>query len=267
MPTSRTRQAPRPTTASGPRRGAPPAPAGRRRLVVPLTVVLVAVALIVLAQLRDAPGDVGARDRQGDAVVQDGPVAEVIEPQEQPAIDLERRDPKDPLAAGPVDAPVVLIAYSDYQCPFCALWVEQTEPAMMELVDAGDLRIEWRDVNVFGPDSERAAQAAYAAGLQGRFWDYHQRLYAGGHKRTPEELTEGALVDLAVELGLEVDRFTTDLRSAEVAAAVQRNEDEGLGIGAYSTPTFLIGGRPVVGAQPTEVFVDAVRDALARAGR
>jgi protein-disulfide isomerase len=266
MPSSRTRPAPAPVAPDPVRERTPRGRAGVRRLGVPLAVVVAAVVLIVLAQMRGGSEDPGAAVPAGSSLTQDGPVARVIEPEQEPTVDLERRDPQDPLAAGPVDAPVVLVAYSDYQCPFCALWVEQTEPTMMELVEAGDLRIEWRDVNVFGPDSERAAQAAYAAGLQGRFWEYHQRLYAGGEKRTPSELTEAALVDLAAELGLDVDRFTTDLRSGEVAEAVQRNEDEGLSIGAYSTPTFLIDGRPVVGAQPTEVFVDAVQDALARAG-
>ena len=239
-----------------------------RRFTVPLLVVVLAVALIMVAQLRDGTeGSDTPPSVQGAPSVQDGPVARAIEPEQQPAVELERRDPADPLAAGPVDAPVVLIAYSDYQCPFCALWAEQTEPVMMELVAAGDLRIEWRDVNVFGEDSRRAARAAYAAGLQDRFWEYHQRLYSGGDKRSPEQLTEAALVELAAEVGLDVQRFTTDLRSVEVADQVQRNEDEGLGIGAYSTPMFLIGGQPVVGAQPTEVFVQAVQDSRARADR
>ena len=207
-----------------------------RRFTVPLLVVVLAVALIMVAQLRDGTeGSDTPPSVQGAPSVQDGPVARAIEPEQQPAVELERRDPADPLAAGPVDAPVVLIAYSDYQCPFCALWAEQTEPVMMELVAAGDLRIEWREFPYLG-DLAR-------------------------------DLSAGALAVAELKGGLDVQRFTTDLRSVEVADQVQRNEDEGLGIGAYSTPMFLIGGQPVVGAQPTEVFVQAVQDARARADR
>ena len=234
--------------------------------LAPALIVILAVALIVVVLQRDGeaaqPAAAVAPPAAEDA---DGPVAEIAEPEQQ-RLEMARRDPEDPLAAGPVDAPVVMVAYSDYQCPFCALWAQQTEPAMMELVEKGDLRIEWRDVNVFGPDSERGARAAYSAGLQDRFWEYHRALFADGEKPSADELSEEQLIALAGELGLDVDRFTADLASPEVAAAVQANEDEGLSIGAYSTPTFLVGGVPVVGAQPTEVFVQAVEDALAQAG-
>jgi protein-disulfide isomerase len=266
MSTSRPPRVPSLDAAARSRPGGPSRPSGLRRFAAPVVVVVVAVGLIVLALLRDSGGEGVAAPPVSDARVEDGPAADVVEPEGRSVADLERRDPDDPLAAGPVDAPVVLIAYSDYQCPFCALWVQQTEPALMALVEAGDLRIEWRDVNLFGPDSRRAAQAAYAAGLQGSFWEYHRELLPDGDKRPPEQLTETALVDLASALGLDVDRFVDDLRSAEVAAAVQRNEDEGMAIGARSTPAFLIGGRPVMGAQPTEVFLAAVEDALAQAG-
>lgn len=240
---------------------APDLTSPRRAWVVPAAIVVVAFALVLLVLQRDRAGVVGSAT----GTVTDGPAATVVEPAAPDELDMARRDPADPLAAGPVDAPVVLVAYSDYQCPFCALWAEQTEAAMMEYVDAGDLRIEWRDVNVYGADSERASRAAYAAGLQDRFWEYHRALFADGEKRPPEELSEEALVALAGELGLDVAAFTADLGSPEVVAAVTANADEGLGIGAYSTPSFIIGGRPVVGAQPTDVFVDAVEDALARA--
>lgn len=194
----------------------------------------------------------------------DGPAAGAAEPAAPRTLEMARRDPADPLTDGPVDAPVTLVVYSDYQCPFCALWSDQTLPVMREYAAAGDLRIEWRDVNVFGVDSARAARAAYAAGLQGAFWEYHDALFADGEKRPSGELTDAALAGLAAELGLDTERFATDVASAEVGAAVQANADEGASIGATSTPSFLVGGVPLVGAQPTEVFVTAVEDALAR---
>jgi protein-disulfide isomerase len=204
-----------------------------------------------------APADEGATDP-------DGPAADVVEPEAPQTLEMARRDPADPLADGPVDAPVTLVVYSDYQCPFCALWSHETLPAMREYAAAGDLRIEWRDVNVFGVDSARAARAAYAAGLQGAFWEYHDSLFAEGEKPAADVLTDEGLAALAAELGLDAERFGADVASPEVGAAVQANADEGMSIGATSTPSFLVGGVPVVGAQPTEVFVAAVEDALAR---
>ncbi|MCL3862276.1 thioredoxin domain-containing protein [Actinotalea sp. K2] len=164
-----------------------------------------------------------------------------------------------------MDAPVVMVVYSDYQCPFCAVWAEQTQPTMLEYVESGDLRIEWRDIAVFGPDSERAARAAYAAGLQGAFWEFHDALFAGGEKRAAADLTEEALVTLAGALDLDPDVFRADLASVEVDEAVKANADEAAAIGAFSTPSFLVNEQAVVGAQPTEVFIAAVEDALARA--
>lgn len=164
-----------------------------------------------------------------------------------------------------MDAPVTLVVFSDYQCPFCAKWSHDTLPLMMEYVEAGDLRIEWRDVNVFGPASERAARASYAAALQGAFWEYHDALYAGGEKRSEADLSEDALITLAGELGLDTERFVTEMNADSTASQIGENEQLGLDLGAYSTPVFLMGGQPLVGAQPSEVFVDAFDQALATA--
>lgn len=182
----------------------------------------------------------------------------------QPALtDIERRDEADPLTAGPVDAPVVLVVFSDYQCPYCARWSEDTLPVMMERAEAGELRIEWRDVNIFGDASERASRAAYAAALQGTYWEFHEALYPDGETRSEGELSQEALVALADEFGLDIDQFTADMASAETDQAIEANATLGLDLGAYSTPSFILGGQPIVGAQPTAVFVDALDAALA----
>jgi protein-disulfide isomerase len=164
-----------------------------------------------------------------------------------------------------VDAPVVLVVFSDYQCPFCAQWSEETLPLLMERVEAGELRIEFRDVNVFGPDSERAARAAYAAAEQDSFQEYHDALFAGGEHRSAEELTDESLVELAGELGLDTAQVATDMNSEETTAQVAENEKLGLDLGAYTTPAFVLGGQPIVGAQPSQVFLDAFDEALAEA--
>jgi protein-disulfide isomerase len=260
----------------------PTATPERRRRVEPvqwavLVLVLAATGLLLVLTTGGANGgtDDGAAGADADGAVEapaagadtsepDGPAPDAVEPDAPRTLEMARRDPTDPLTDGPVDAPVTLVVYSDYQCPFCALWSHQTLPTMREYAAAGSLRIEWRDVNVFGVDSARAARAAYAAGLQGAFWEYHDALFAEGEKPAAAVLTDDGLAALAAQVGLDTERFAADVASAEVGAAVQANADEGMSIGATSTPSFLVGGVPVVGAQPTEVFVAAVEDALVR---
>ena len=228
--------------------------------LVPVVILLVAGALVLVSVL--SGGD--DADQAAESPT-DRPVAEVGQPEAPPEIDMARLDAEDPLAAGPVDAPVTLVVYSDYQCPFCASWAADTAPSMLAYAEEGDLRIEFRDIAVFGAESERSAQAAYAAGLQGRYLDYHDALFPDGEKRSPEQLGDEALIATAEELGLDVDTFVADLDPAEVAAAVQRNVDEAAAIGAFSTPAFLLAGQPILGAQPTGVFVQAMEQALAEA--
>lgn len=235
-----------------------------------LPVGVAAAALVLLATLlwphegdseTTAPQDDNPAQSPGD----DSAPVDVVEPgdDEQPDLSfVEQREPDDPLSVGDPEAPVALVVFSDYQCPYCASWSQETLPVMLDYVEAGDLFIEWRDLNVFGPDSERASQAAYAAGLQGGFWDYHESLFAGGEIRSENELSDEALIGLADDLGLDVDQFTQDLDSAEVIEAVETNQQLGMDLGAYSTPAFILGGEPMVGAQPTEAFTEAVDQAL-----
>lgn len=221
-------------------------------IVIAVAGVLIALIIVTVMQ-KTAPADVGA-DPEAPAQVEgsDTPDLSIV----------ETRDPDDVLAVGPVDAPVVMVFFSDYQCPFCARWNYQTLPAMMKHVEAGDLRIEWRDVNVFGPESERAARAAYAAALQDRFLDYNNALFKDGKHRPKDQLTDNALIELADELGLDTERFTTDFNSDKAADIIADNEKQGLDLGVNATPAFVIGGQPIMGAQPTSVFEDAFQVAL-----
>lgn len=228
--------------------------------LIPAVIVLVAAGLVVASILVSGRGETDAPTPSST------PAADVVGPETPTTIDLARLEADDPLAVGPVDAPVSLIVYSDYQCPFCASWSADTGPVMLEYAAAGDLRIEFRDIVVFGEESQTAARAAYAAGLQDRYLDFHDALFPGGEKLPARGLTEDALIATAEELGLDVERFTADLGSPEVAAEVQRNVDEAAAIGVFSTPAFLLAGQPILGAQPTDVFVGAVERALDEAG-
>lgn len=247
---------------------------------VPAVVALVAVLLaaLVFALDRGGPeaGRAGTTTPATSGTVDPAPSgpARAAEPDPpttvqgpaQPGLTgIERRDEADVLTAGPVDAPVALVVFSDYQCPYCARWHEETLPVMLERAEAGELRIEWRDLNIFGEASERAARASYAAALQGSFWTYHDELYPDGQIRRPDQLTDDALVALAGQVGLDTAQFAKDMTSAQTQEQVRQNAQLGLDLGAYSTPTFVLDGQPLVGAQPTQVFVDALDAALAGA--
>lgn len=239
----------------------PAVPTVRRKpsWLVPAIVLVLAAVLIAVA-VTIGGGNDAVTDRAS-ALPPDGA------PSQGPDLrDFERRDPNDLLTAGPVDAPVALVVFSDYQCPFCARWSAETLPLMMAQAEAGKLRIEWRDVNVFGPESERAARASYAAAQQGAFWEYHDALFAGGRPQPKNKLSDEALTSLAGALGLDAARFATDLVSAQTADQIATNAALGLDLGAFSTPVFILGGEPIVGAQPSEVFVETFDNALAAAG-
>ncbi|GAA4282929.1 DsbA family protein [Brevibacterium daeguense] len=248
-----------------------------RAWLFPVIVAAVVVALVVVVislqrgsgggsedgspQAENAAAGGSAAEAGGE---QDSGPVEVVDPGEQADLgDVERRDPDDPLAVGPEDAPVVLVVFSDYQCPFCAQWSHETLPLMLEHVEAGDLRIEWRDVNVFGEASTQAARGAYAAALQDGFLEYHEALFADGRPRDAGQLTEEGLVAIAEEVGLDAEQFASDMVSSSTDDAVAKNEKLGLDIGAFSTPSFVLGGAPIVGAQPSEVFTEAFDTALA----
>lgn len=183
--------------------------------------------------------------------------------------DLARRDADDPLAVGPVDAPVVMIEYSDFQCPFCGRFARETEQELLRThVKKGALRIEWRNYPIFGKESEDAARAAWAAGRQGAFWEFHDRLYAEPRERNAGEFSRSKLIAHAEAAGVaDLDRFREDMESDQAHQAVERDRQEGYALGVTSTPAFLVNGTPVLGAQPTEVFDKAVRDALIRSGK
>lgn len=239
----------------------------RSRWLAPLVIVAV-IAVLIGAVLWMGGGGGGEQASESTGVEgAEQPGAE-SNPSEVAQPDLsaeEGRDPDDLLAEGPVDADVVLVMFTDYQCPFCAQWSHETLPTMREYVERGELRIEYRDVNVYGEDSERAARAALSAAKQGEFKAYHEALFPEGEIRSPQELDEDSLVELAGELGLDTEQFREDLHSEEVAATVDANAQQGIELGAFSTPSFIVGGEPMVGAQPTAVFTDAVDKALAEA--
>ncbi|MFL4478083.1 DsbA family protein [Paeniglutamicibacter sp. ORCA_105] len=180
-------------------------------------------------------------------------------------INVERLDPGDPTAVGALDAPVVMVTYSDYQCGYCAKWASESLPELLEAyVDGGRLRIEYRDIMFFGENSRQSAELAVAAGKQGKYQAFHDAIFAKGATAKDADYSEEGIKKLAQRIGVDAKRFVADAEHADTAALVQKNHDEASALGVTGTPTFIVNGRPIIGAQPLDVFVRAIDEELGR---
>jgi protein-disulfide isomerase len=238
----------------------------RRSLVLPI-VVLAAVALLAFAAFAGGSGDEVAAPPETDPGqganvgpgTEDRPTADAEDIMAQ----LGRRDAGDPLALGEVDAPVLMIEWADFQCPFCASFARDTKPELQPYIDDGTLRIEWRDFPILGDESWTAALATRAAGEQDAFWPMHDEIFSEDRDRNAGELARGPLVDMAADLGLDTERFERDLDDPALREAVEQDLRIGQQLGITGTPAFLINGQVVIGGQPAEVFIEAVEQAAA----
>jgi Na+/H+ antiporter NhaA len=169
-------------------------------------------------------------------------------------------DPERDHTRGPEAAPVTLVEYGDYECPYCG----RAEVVIRELLDSfGDeLRYVWRHLplNDVHSHAQMAAEAAEAAGSQGRFWEMHDRLLADQDELTPPDLTRHA-----EELGLDVERFWDELRKRDHASRVDRDVGSADASGVAGTPSFFINGRRHSGAYDLATLTAAVKAAEARA--
>ncbi len=167
-------------------------------------------------------------------------------------------DPKRDHVRGPERAPVTLVEYGDFECPYCG----QAEPVVRELLaDYGDLRYVWRHLPLSDvhPHAQLAAEASEAAAIQGQFWPMHDQLL--DHQG---ELTAKELIRYAAELGLNTDRFARDLRTHAGEAQISEDIDSADLSGVSGTPTFFINGKRHHGAYDVATLSDAVRAARAR---
>ncbi|MGO1515768.1 DsbA family protein [Agrococcus casei] len=228
--------------------------------LLPAGVLVIAAALITAIFFIGGVGEEDAAVPSQDT----GPTA-VQEPAGVDLTQIEDRDESDALALGPVDADVVMIVMSDFQCPYCAQWHDETLPQMMQYVEDGSLRIEFRGATVFGPASERAARAEYAAAMQGRLYDFQTALFPDGTTLSEGQLSDGGLVEVAAEIGLDTEQFEQDYTSESTLAQVAAHKEFTASLGVYSTPAFIVGGEPILGAQPSQVFLEAFDRALAAA--
>jgi protein-disulfide isomerase len=150
---------------------------------------------------------------------------------------------------GPKYAPVTIVKFEDYQCPFC----KQVQPMFRELLSRykGKIKLVHKDLPLdsIHPQARQAAEAARCADEQGKFWSYHDALYANSPNADKESLTR-----YAKEMGLDINAFGRCLDSGKFKAVVQRDLMDGALLGVTGTPTLFINGREISGNQPLEVF-------------
>jgi protein-disulfide isomerase len=159
---------------------------------------------------------------------------------------------------GPETAPVTIVKFEDFACPFC----KRAQPTLTEVLSRyGDkVKLVSRDfpLDRLHPGARKAAEAARCANDQGKFWAYHDTLYAKAPAK-PDQLR-----GYAEALRLDIPVFEQCLSSGKYQAAVQQDVEEGSRLGVTGTPTFFINGQMLSGAQPVEKFVQMIEDELAR---
>jgi protein-disulfide isomerase len=171
-------------------------------------------------------------------------------------------DPDRP-AMGSADAPVTVVEFTDYQCPFCRRFTQSTFPLLKsEYIDTGKLRWVVRDMPLaFHANARKAGQSVHCANEQGKFWEMRDTLFKNSAKLGEEDLRK-----YAGDVGLDVSAFDTCLASDRYLSEIDTDSAEAKRVGITGTPTFVVGksggdklsGTVVVGAQPLNVFKSAI---------
>jgi len=162
-------------------------------------------------------------------------------------------------ALGPPSAPVTLVEFSDFQCPFC----QRVAPTLKQVKQTyGDkVRVVWKDfpLTQIHPQAFKAGEAGHCAADQGKFWEYHDRLFANQQQLMPSDLKKHA-----ADLGLDSKAFDACLDSSKYGERVRDGVAEGSRLGVNSTPMVYINGRVLSGAQPYEVFATVIDEELSK---
>lgn len=167
----------------------------------------------------------------------------------------------DTAKGGPIGAPITIVEFSDYQCPFCS----RAEPVVDEVMKkyGEKVRLVFRDYPLsFHQNAETAAMGAECADEQGKFWEMNRAMFANQSK-----LTATDLVETAGNVGLDKDKFKGCLDSGKYRTEVQKDFQDGQKAGVTGTPTFFINGIMIVGARGVESFSEIIDRELDRAGK
>ena len=165
---------------------------------------------------------------------------------------------------GPEDAPVVIVEYSDFQCPYCQQFAAGPgRQIKQDYVDKGQVRFVYRNMAFIGTESLWAAEASECANEQGRFWDYHDKLFEEQAGENVGTFSRENLKRFAAELELDTQQFTQCLDSDKYKDKVQQETDEAGRLGVRSTPALFVNGRLIENGSNYQVLQAAIETALA----
>lgn len=214
------------------------------------TVVLIVLLAFMVFKNPAVPSGAAAGAVVGAGAQPSGPSA--------PSLDMESLLDDDAVK-GDEDAPVTIIEWSDFECPFCGRFYTETLGQIEEqYIKTGKVKLVYRDFPLsFHPNAQKAAEAAECAGEQGKFWEMHDLLFEKG-------VSGGvaAFKGYAKQLDLDTAKFDSCLDSGAMASEVQKDMSEGAAAGITGTPGFLINGKLVSGAQPFSVFQQIIEAEL-----
>jgi protein-disulfide isomerase len=208
----------------------------RKRRFVFLAAAL-SVALVAVIALIAVSRDSGGSSSSLPAVVAAAP--------------LDTSIPRNGRVLGDPNAPVTLVEWADYQCPFCGAFNQQIMPQLIEeYVKTGKVKVEFRDLPFLDAtsgygESDMAAEAAASAGDQGKFWEYHDLLFANQHGENQGAFSADRLKELAILAGLDMTKFNAAFDARAHQAEIQSMQDEAVNSGVTSTPTIVINGKTV----------------------
>lgn len=159
---------------------------------------------------------------------------------------------------GPDDAPITIVEFSDFQCPFCKRFHQETYQALLDAYP-GQIRFVYRNLPLTSihPDAMPAAVASLCAQEQNVYWEYHDKLFTG------DTLGRDTYLQYATDLNLNVEEFSACLDSGKFDDFIKQDMDFAFNLGISSTPTFFINGLAIVGAQPLSSFQTIIDKELA----
>lgn len=226
----------------------------KNKLILPAAILIAAflVSGAIIFGNSFGGGNKAAQIQQGGAVGDDGQKVDV--------------SADDDAFLGDKKAKVVLIEFSDFQCPFCRrFWKEALPLLKKEFIDTGKIKFVYRDFPLsFHPAAQPAAEASECAKEQGKYWELHDKIF-----EEQEKLGEGTvqfgvsdIKKWAKEIGLNQNQFNECLDSGEYKSEVEKDAADGATAGVNGTPTVFVNGKKIVGAQPFSVFKAAIEAEL-----
>ena len=226
-------------------------------LIVGMLVIQLVLTIVMVAQLTSISDNTSVFK----ALVGDAPQAAPSAPSAapQPAAKVEVSEDDDPVK-GVKNAPVTIIEFSDFQCPYCGRFFSETLPSIeQKYIQSGKVKMVYRDFPLsFHPEAQPAAEAAECAKEQGKFWEFHDKIF-----ENQQGMSAAAYKQWASEVGLNTAQFNSCVDSGKYRQEVQKDFAEGSSYGVSGTPSFFINGMMVSGAQPYQVFEQAIEAALA----